>query len=372
MAALSYLMLTIALFLAFAIGLNLGLHGVILFHEASPQTYSDGKEPSPASPSLMGDMPAYVSTSGLETPIDHPTPIVPPQPKVRTSPTRTIESSKLAPNFQKSMNNQLDIPNLKSIEPQHGLKEVVENVEAKIRSEVDLKRFSQSILSAYRNTPILLLTCNRASLLDETIKSLLQVRGVSKDNILVIQDGKMEDVSSVVKKYDLALVQNLAGLRLRGGAGSDGASRIAQHYKFALSTGFDRFPKANAVIVVEDDLLFSPDFYEYLTSVAPVLDADETTFVVSAWNDNGFKDKVRETHAVRRTEFFPGLGWILPRRLYKGELEAKWPREHWDHWLRSEEIHRNRECIYPQVKPFFLSQFDYSRNAIAADAKNLP
>ena len=42
----------------------------------------------------------------------------------------------------------------------------------------------------------------------------------------------------------------------------------------------------------------------------------------------------------RRTEFFPGLGWLLPRRLYLGELEAKWPTAHWDHWLRSEPINR--------------------------------
>lgn len=164
----------------------------------------------------------------------------------------------------------------------------------------------------------------------------------------------MAEVSSTAKDFGLNIVQNLNGLRLWGGAGSDGASRIAQHYKFALTTGFDKFPQSNAVIIVEDDLLFSPDFYEYLVNVAPVLDADESAFVVSAWNDNGFKSKVREPFAIRRTEFFPGLGWILPRRLYKNELEAKWPKEHWDHWLRSPETHKNRESIYPQVNRTIL------------------
>ena len=139
------------------------------------------------------------------------------------------------------------------------------------------------------------------------------------------------------------------GLRLRGGAGGDGAQRIAKHYKFSLSAVFDKFPLAPAIIIVEDDLLFSPDFYEYLVATAPVLETDPTTFVVSAWNDNGFKGRVSNTQTLKRTEFFPGLGWLLPRALYKEELEHRWPSEHWDHWLRSEEVHGTRDIVYPEV-----------------------
>ena len=93
--------------------------------------------------------------------------------------------------------------------------------------------------------------------------------------------------------------------------------RIARHYKFSLSQAFNRKPDAAAVIIVEDDLLFSPDFYEYFNYVAPILDLDKSLFVISAWNDNGFKGKVEDSLALRRTEFFPGLGWLLPKTLYK-------------------------------------------------------
>jgi hypothetical protein len=34
------------------------------------------------------------------------------------------------------------------------------------------------------------------------------------------------------------------------------------------------------VIVVEDDLLFAPDFLEYFEANAPLLDIDPTTFVL--------------------------------------------------------------------------------------------
>jgi len=64
-----------------------------------------------------------------------------------------------------------------------------------------------------------------------------------------------------------------------------GGQRIAMHYKFSISKAFEVLKDAPAIIVVEDDLLFSPDFYEYFESVAPILEADPTTFVISAWND---------------------------------------------------------------------------------------
>ena len=82
------------------------------------------------------------------------------------------------------------------------------------------------------------------------------------------------------------------------------------------------------------------------------MQADPTLWCVSAWNDNGFEGMVGESRRLLRTQFFPGLGWLLSRALYKGELEPRWPDEHWDHWMRSEVKHRTsrgRECLYPQV-----------------------
>eukprot|EP01042_Synura_sphagnicola_P020124 gene20124-25524_t len=75
---------------------------------------------------------------------------------------------------------------------------------------------------------------------------------------------------------------------------------------------------------------------------------DPTLFLISAWNDNGFEGRVKNPLSLLRTEFFPGLGWLLPRKLYKEELERSWPEEHWDHWLRSARTNKGREIAYPQ------------------------
>jgi len=39
----------------------------------------------------------------------------------------------------------------------------------------------------------------------------------------------------------------------------------------------------------------------------------------------------------------------MKRDLYKRELEPFWPHTHWDHWMRTTEISKGRECLYPQV-----------------------
>lgn len=40
-----------------------------------------------------------------------------------------------------------------------------------------------------------------------------------------------------------------------------------------------------------------------------------------------------------RTDYFPGLGWMLTRRLW-AELGPEWPEQNWDHWMRGEEARR--------------------------------
>ena len=46
------------------------------------------------------------------------------------------------------------------------------------------------------------------------------------------------------------------------------------------------------MIIVEDDLLLSPDFLEYFEANAPILERDADTLVLSAWNDNGYRGRV--------------------------------------------------------------------------------
>ena len=75
------------------------------------------------------------------------------------------------------------------------------------------------------------------------------------------------------------------------------------------------------VIIVEDDLEIAPDFYEYFSATLPVLRADPSLWCVSAWNDNGKAGLINQSspELLYRTDFFPGLGWMLTKELWQNE-----------------------------------------------------
>lgn len=327
------------LFIAFTIGLNLGLHGIITLSNSATTLPISRATESSTFPQFLDKVSIIPQTEERKN-----------KNKWEAGQPSSIETLQAS--------SQLLLPRNKLTEKLNVINERVQekyrDSYAKIQPHITLS-----------DIPIVLLTCNRPELLKSTLSSLLAVRGVRKRNILISQDGALRDIKSIAVDQGLAVIQNTEvwflqlylvvyitffaqGIRLRGGQ-IDGAERIAEHYKFSLSSMFERYPNANAIIIIEDDLLFSPDFYEYFQSISPILSEDNTLFAISAWNDNGFKHKVRDPYALRRTGFFPGLGWLLTRRLYKDELEVKWPHTHWDHWLRSPEIHKNREIVYPEV-----------------------
>ena len=82
----------------------------------------------------------------------------------------------------------------------------------------------------------------------------------------------------------------------------------------------------------------------------PLLRADKSLWCVSAWNDNG---KVALTDNSRpdllyRSDFFPGLGWMLTKELWE-ELSVKWPKAFWDDWIRQPQQRKERACIRPEL-----------------------
>jgi alpha-1,3-mannosyl-glycoprotein beta-1,2-N-acetylglucosaminyltransferase len=69
---------------------------------------------------------------------------------------------------------------------------------------------------------------------------------------------------------------------------------------------------------------------------------------VSGFNDNGKPKFVANASHVLRSDFFPGLGWMLSRRLWT-ELQPTWPAGFWDDWMRQPQVRRGRSCLRPEV-----------------------
>lgn len=69
--------------------------------------------------------------------------------------------------------------------------------------------------------------------------------------------------------------------------------------------------KFEYAIFVENDLVLAPDFLWYFRVTGALLEHDASLWCVSSWNDNGFKALASDEQRLFRTDYFPGLGWMI-------------------------------------------------------------
>eukprot|EP00127_Corallochytrium_limacisporum_P001496 Clim_evm2s61 gene=Clim_evmTU2s61 len=197
--------------------------------------------------------------------------------------------------------------------------------------------------------PVAVIASNRPQYLHRTLSALLRADGVTRTSINVYVDGDHPEVSDVC---------NLLGIFHRNfQARGSRSGRIANHYKNSLTHAFEHFIDARYLFVMEEDLEVSPDVFTYFAQLVPVLEVDPSLYCISAWNDHGFPQSSHDPALVYRTDYMPGLGWLLKRELFETELGLKWPipekRWDWDMWMRNPRIRQGRECLYPDVSRTF-------------------
>lgn len=193
--------------------------------------------------------------------------------------------------------------------------------------------------------PVIVMAGNRPHYLYRMLKTLRGVQGLNPSMVTVFIDGFLDEPASVTRVFGLRAEQHASV--------SSKNSRICQHYKKSISQTFDQFPDANYLVIIEEDLDVSVDILSYFKQLLPVLENDESVYCISAWNDQGYEYTAHDASMTYRIETMPGLGWVLSRKLYKGELEAKWPGPDvfwdWDMWMRAAEQRKGRECIIPDI-----------------------
>ncbi|XP_067830115.1 alpha-1,3-mannosyl-glycoprotein 2-beta-N-acetylglucosaminyltransferase b [Heptranchias perlo] len=202
--------------------------------------------------------------------------------------------------------------------------------------------------------PVLVIGCDRPTI-RRCLDKLLHYRP-SKElfPILVSQDCGHEETARVIGSYGDQVTHirqpDLTDIRVPAEHRKfQGYYKISRHYRWALNQVFGALAY-QAAVVVEDDLEVAPDFFEYFRALLPVLRRDPSLWCASAWNDNGKEQMVdgRRPESLYRTDFFPGLGWMLLRPTWE-ELEPKWPGAFWDDWMRSPAQRRGRSCVRPEV-----------------------
>ncbi|KAM9324136.1 alpha-1,3-mannosyl-glycoprotein 2-beta-N-acetylglucosaminyltransferase [Gastrophryne carolinensis] len=202
--------------------------------------------------------------------------------------------------------------------------------------------------------PILVVACDRPSV-RRCLDSLLKHRpSVEQFPVIVSQDCGHAETSRVIDSYGDAITHIKQPDLSEVAAPPEhrkfqGYYKISRHYRWALNQIFKVMGYKSAVIV-EDDLEVAPDFFDYFQATHSLLLKDPTLWCVSAWNDNGKENLVdpKGSSILHRSDFFPGLGWLLLQELWE-ELEPKWPAAFWDDWVRHPEQRLGRACVRPEL-----------------------
>eukprot|EP00754_Rhynchopus_humris_P043945 Rhum_TRINITY_DN3652_c0_g1::Rhum_TRINITY_DN3652_c0_g1_i1::g.11536::m.11536/K00726/MGAT1; alpha-1,3-mannosyl-glycoprotein beta-1,2-N-acetylglucosaminyltransferase len=209
---------------------------------------------------------------------------------------------------------------------------------------------------------VLLFTYKRAQQFRRAMDRILSVLNGDKTfRLFVSQDGTdYPEVTAAVEDYARrGLLTHLVHRRNDSGATPrekqqhfEAYYAISHHYGWALKEVFS-VENYDRVVLLEDDLEVASDFFTYMKAAAPLFDNDDTLMCVSAWNDNGKAENVQSPSAVYRTDFFPGLGWMMPRSLWE-DVGPIWPAGFWDDWLRQPKHRKGRACLRPEVPRTFM------------------
>eukprot|EP01080_Neovahlkampfia_damariscottae_P000704 gene704-8956_t len=201
------------------------------------------------------------------------------------------------------------------------------------------------------NTCIIILTHSRYQYLSKSLNSLLKLPGLSQFSLIISQDGYDRTIKTGVnelRKVLTTVFKKFYHFQKPHPSGKKQSQYIADHYKFILDKVFKKM-KFSRAIILEDDMIFSKDFLNYFDQTSKILDMDHTVWCVSSWNDLGYPHLVSNNpNKLYRTQYFPGLGWMLNQDLWK-ELSDDFPNDMWDDWMRYPSVHKNRDCIVPEI-----------------------
>jgi alpha-1,3-mannosyl-glycoprotein beta-1,2-N-acetylglucosaminyltransferase len=202
--------------------------------------------------------------------------------------------------------------------------------------------------------PILVIAYKRATELRKCLDTLLKYAPATGFQIYVSEDGYDESVAHTARSYGdkVKLFQHPRNTVLPKEMNKNENPdyyALSQHYQWAINQVFEADPAYTRIIILEEDLEVSPDFFSFFRRLSPYLDNDPYVFCISGWNDNGMGQFVKDNSQIYRSDFFPGLGWMINRQLWENELRDTWPLGYWDDWLREPQNRKGRHCLRPEI-----------------------
>jgi hypothetical protein len=190
--------------------------------------------------------------------------------------------------------------------------------------------------------PILMPVFGRPHYLRQTLAALAKVRGIGDTVLIVSQDGDNEEVAGLIRAINFVEVLHLRHTRPFLGGPTffwDSLYAVSANLRFLLDFALGPIG-AEGAIVLEDDLVVSPDFLDYCQWAFRHVLADERVLSVTGFNlhsrtcpeipfhpeDHPFDLVVNREDGRAK---FTGWSWMIERRQWV-RVRRHWSFLSWD------------------------------------------
>ena len=227
------------------------------------------------------------------------------------------------------------------------------------RSKSDFKEVPVEYATAF-----VLLAHDRTDYITRTLDKVLKARNVEKFTIFVsvdrdnLVDMVRNAISESVANPNQIPITFLSSELPFADVKYAGEPSITRHFASVFHQIFS-LKLFEYVLLLEDDLDVSPDFFDYFSQTGPLLHPFHPTarklYCVSAWNDHGFDHLDLDPTRVFRNDWYPGLAVLFHRSMWVGNMEHEWPIWHsvdwgYDNWLRFRStIAKTHDCLAPEL-----------------------
>ncbi|ELU14958.1 hypothetical protein CAPTEDRAFT_220050 [Capitella teleta] len=186
------------------------------------------------------------------------------------------------------------------------------------------------------------------------LETLLLNPGIQPDMVIVMYDEKFSEPASLAELFGF-----------KAAALASSTKYIFQMEK-ALEKVWEVYPKAEHVVVLEEEVIPSQDLLSFLAQCLSTVEADPSLAGISAWNENGYQGVSWSPSLVYRVaSTLPGLGFLLKRSFYeaamKGKMDACCHLRSWDGWSFSSptsDLQAAPEMVVPDVSRVYRRPYE--------------
>ncbi|CAF1025761.1 unnamed protein product [Adineta steineri] len=200
------------------------------------------------------------------------------------------------------------------------------------------------------STPILIIAGISHDALRMCLETILMQPGINNENVIVAIDEKFAESHQLI---------SLFGFKSEKISNS---SSYMEHYEKALKKVWEIHSNKDKVVVIEEDLLLSPDFLYTLALLSETFRKDETIGAIQMWNPNSYDIINGSIELIYRVDQFYGLGYLLRRSFYEKNMKDSFKeccsKRVWDKW----KFPNTSSFLMPDISRTFRRPLHGNRN----------